>query len=155
MYAVMYQKNSKIIQTMIDLGADLNLRDKNGMTSLILACALNPFLKIIETLLEAHASLYERDNNGTSALMMASAASNISIVEMLINAGAKVQEKDNYGRCPIIFACQSNKHPDVISMLVKYGASLSSRDPTQGNKTANQFLRNRKEFKNIVFLESK
>jgi hypothetical protein len=59
------------VQAAINKGADVNARDKNGVTALMCAAGRNPNPEVITTLLEAGAKLEAQNKFATTALMYA------------------------------------------------------------------------------------
>lgn len=77
-----------VTEKLIELGADIESRDKFGMTPLILA-SKNSYYDIAAILIFAGADLEARDAKGNTALMRAREHCNDHIVELLIENGAK------------------------------------------------------------------
>jgi ankyrin repeat protein len=78
-------RNLELMQILLKAGADVNIKDDNGMTPLIYAI-LFPDEKqeiIVEAMLAAGADVNTKDKNRCSALMYAEKAGNAKIVEML------------------------------------------------------------------------
>ena len=86
----------KTIKEMIEAGFDLNKRDKDGWTALMLA-ALNNHRVTSTTLIEAGADLNIADPLGMTALMAASVAGNKPLVEFMVKSGADIEQEDTVG----------------------------------------------------------
>ncbi|WP_053006153.1 ankyrin repeat domain-containing protein [Kiloniella spongiae] len=86
----------KTIKEMIAGGFDLNKKDKDGWTALMLA-ALNNHKVTSKTLIEAGAELNVADPLGMTALMAASVAGNRSLVEFMVKSGANIEQEDTVG----------------------------------------------------------
>lgn len=59
--------NSAVIEALIKAKADVNARDKDGVTPLMLAAMLNSNPAVIETLVKASADINARDKAGKTA----------------------------------------------------------------------------------------
>ncbi|MFD2206114.1 ankyrin repeat domain-containing protein [Kiloniella antarctica] len=86
----------KVIEEMIESGFELNARDKDGWTALMLA-ALNNHQVTSSKLINANADLTVSDSLGMTALMAASVAGNKSLVEFMVKSGADIEREDSAG----------------------------------------------------------
>jgi ankyrin repeat protein len=86
--------NGRITQALIDAGADMNQRDRAGMTPLARAC-YKGHVSVVQALIEAGADVDPTDENGSTPLIGASSIGNELLVEALIQSGANVNAKDN------------------------------------------------------------
>ena len=79
-------------------GADVNARDKRGITALMwAACNSNP--EVVEVLLEAGANVDARCEDSVTALMVAIEENpEPRVVSALLNAGADIDAKNKEGR---------------------------------------------------------
>ena len=89
----MMQFDSEIVQALVAKGANVNEKDKFGMTALMYVFAKGHF-SIVQALLDAGANVNMKDKNGLTALMRAAANGNTESVQALLAKGAKVNEKD-------------------------------------------------------------
>lgn len=86
-----------VTKLLIDRGADVNLPDTEGYTSLMAACS-GKNLKIAKLLLDKGADINAVDlTYGMSALQSACEAGNEKVVDLLIERGADVNHIDKYG----------------------------------------------------------
>jgi len=58
----------KMIQTLINAGADVNATGENGVTALMFAAGNSSNPEVIRTLLNAGADIFAKDNTGKTAL---------------------------------------------------------------------------------------
>ncbi len=129
--------NPKIIQILLDSGADVNARDKDGITPLIFATAnqLNP--EIFKLLLASRAHINDKDKDGKTPLMiMAKYNPNPEILKLLLASDADVNATDKDGMTPLLFALKYNPSPEIIELLVKNGARTDVADK-DGNTAFN------------------
>ncbi len=81
-------KNPKVIETLLDAGADLETRNYLGETALILAVNTNPETKITTFLIKSGADINARDYQGHTVLEYAKAVKKTYIVNLLKSLGA-------------------------------------------------------------------
>ncbi len=83
-------------QILIDAGANINAKNKDGSTALITAAAFGK-TKVAEVLIKAGAYLNIQNNDGSTALHTSAFLCNKEIVEALLNAGADKTIKNKRG----------------------------------------------------------
>jgi len=90
-----YHGHSKIVGKLVEAGADLNLQDKHGNTSLAWASSKHDIWpsgkghnKIVGKLIEAGADLNLQNSGGHTPLMHAAINHNTKVINKLIEAGA-------------------------------------------------------------------
>ena len=108
--AVAQDKNMtpRMIQDFIKLGADVNAKDKGGMTALMVAAALNN-PEVILALVRAGADMNAKNRYGMTALMLAAVRvtafnGNPEVIHTLLKAGADIFAKDNNGQTVLDYA---------------------------------------------------
>jgi ankyrin repeat protein len=136
--------NIQIARILIAAGADVNARDKNGNTALMIATSRG-HVDIVEILIDAGADVNAKDECGNTALMIAVNIPDYStdeehteqlvyrgsswliyryrkkIVKILIEAGADVNAKDNEGRTALKRAANTGR-TDLVQLLKDAGA---------------------------------
>jgi len=106
---------------------NVNAKDDNGDTPLILACKKND-QKMVRELIEHKADVNKKNkNNGYTPLIIACNEGNEIIVRYLIEHGADINARDENGYSPLVFAC-SNGNEAVIKYLVEKGADVNIKD---------------------------
>ena len=133
--------NTEVITTLIEAGANVNAKDKNGMTPLMYAVRVST-LEVITALIEAGADVNARNYE---SFTFYSSPLNIAIhfrtpqagwffnsypefVAALIKAGADVNARDKDWETPLMHAAYSNSNPKLITALVEAGAELNTKD---------------------------
>ena len=117
---------AETVQTLIDLGVDLDLRDSEGYTALMYAVA-----HIAEGEAEkAESGEYETVNDQTMAVAR-------KIAEMLRNAGASEEGLDNIYLWYVVAGGDFSK----VKQLIERGANINFREP-YGYPIINAALRN-------------
>ena len=119
---------SSDIQALIDNGANVNARSKNGWTVLMHACTYNTDPYVIEKLVNAGADVNAVLENGASVLMLAARYSaNPNIIRVLVNAGADINAKDNEGLAAKNYALRNGKCGlDVIKAIGGQDSDLAT-----------------------------
>ena len=121
-------------------GADVNARDSDGTTPLMLAAEYNPNPEVITLLINAGADVNARNEDGDTPLIRASLANpNPDVITALINAGADINARDKGGRTPLILAAKENKNSEIISVLLEAGADAKHKD--KDGKTALDYVK--------------
>jgi uncharacterized protein len=82
------QGDLKQVQELLEKGADINTKDKDGMTALMVAC-LNGHAEVVKDLLAKGADVNAEAKKGFTALKMASLYNYTEVVELLKAHGAK------------------------------------------------------------------
>lgn len=119
--------NIALIDLLVRHGADINARDKDNETPLILASRWNE-QQAVRKLLELGATRDNRDNGGMTALFRAAMDNRAEVVGILADAGADPNVPTDSG-LTALFAAAMRGHFDVAKRLVEAGARLDQ----QGN----------------------
>ncbi|MCL2484724.1 MAG: ankyrin repeat domain-containing protein [Endomicrobia bacterium] len=139
MYAVSeYSVNEpRVIQALIDAGANVNAKDALGYTPLLIA-ARHSWLKPenLEILIKSGANIEEKDKDGYTSLVRAIRNTRAENVLVLIKAGANVNDAydkpydDDDKTTPLMYAVRgySVNEPRVIRALIDAGADVNAKD---------------------------
>lgn len=117
-----YQDNGNILhlQLLIHLGANINQRDKNSRSALMIAASLGR-IEAIEILLKHNAKLNLADKFGWTALMLGVYYNQKETVTLLLNNGADVNFCSKKGLTALKVATD-NERMSIIPILRNYGA---------------------------------
>jgi len=111
----------KIVEKLLDAGANPDIRNEEGVTALMLACQ-REHLDIVNKLIEAGANVHLEDEDKDTALHYACSRSDKpEIVERLLVASSKVNHKNAKGLTPLMrvskFGCKN-----AFDALIRYSA---------------------------------
>ncbi|MFC1762656.1 ankyrin repeat domain-containing protein [Planctomycetota bacterium] len=140
------KKNLEAVGMLVTAGADVNYRDRHGMT--ILHDLADSWYKLGEVDTETAQLLMEHgadvdararldaihrmslwhliEGEGATALHIASFAGKKDMVELLIAKGADVNLKSGFGNAPLHLAVSAS-HLDVVKVLVEAGADVNAK----------------------------
>ncbi|XP_077977718.1 uncharacterized protein LOC144433285 [Glandiceps talaboti] len=129
----------KIIELLIEKGANLELQDSNNQTALLIASSRGHY-KIVECLLKNGADLKKTDINGKSVFFLAAESDSENApktVQALIekcresksqqDANLMIMGGDNYANTPLHIASEKG-HLDIVKILIKQGADYEDKN---------------------------
>jgi serine/threonine-protein phosphatase 6 regulatory ankyrin repeat subunit B len=120
------------VKALIDKGADVNAKNKDGDTALMSA-SLKGHTEIVKALIEKGADVNAKDKAGWTALMSASFYGYIEIVRALLNKGADVNAKSENGYTALMYASQYGRI-EIVNALLNKGANVNAKN--KDGKTA-------------------
>ncbi|KAI9889110.1 MAG: hypothetical protein M1814_005771 [Vezdaea aestivalis] len=115
-----------IIQLLLENGADIEAKDKEGRTALHWA-AENGHEAVIKLLLEKGADIEAKDGYGTTALHWAAGNGHEAVIKLLLEKGADIEAEDGYGTTALHWAAE-NGHEAAIKLLLEKGADIEAED---------------------------
>lgn len=118
-----------LLQKLVDKGADVN-RKSNGETPLSLATQLNK-IKTVALLIKNGADIGQTNDNGDLPLYIAVTKGHDVIAGILAHKSASTEQDVNWQNAigePLINIAASLEYPDVVKMLVDYGANVNATD---------------------------
>ncbi len=137
------------VQTLLDKGADINAKDKNGITALMLASS-DGYRDIVKLLLARGADINAKNNNGETALAISSdkevkallrehgqpitpadlfyaaRIGDLDAVKSYLDKGIDVNAKGKEGLTALIEASQEGKK-ETIELLLSKGADINAK----------------------------
>ena len=128
-----YWGGFKVAQLLLDYGADINVRDKNGRTSLHGAVDDldddddDHYFNAIQFLLKHGASVVAQDHDHMTPLHVASQYHGTRVVRLLLEHSANVDALDNQSATPLHFASRGGR-VGVARVLIEHGADVHALD---------------------------
>lgn len=113
------QSQKRAIKKLIKLGANVNLKDKKGLTALHWA-AVNGDADIIKICLKQNPSIEERCSEGDTPLHYAANARNVETMKALLEGGANLKALDRLNRTPL-YAAAIMRHTELIPIFAEFG----------------------------------
>ena len=114
--------NLNFVQKVIQVGADVNWKDKDGNTALNLAADLGE-VECVEKLIESGAEINSGDE---TPLMTAAENGHVDCVKLLIRAGADLDIEGKNGTALWWAAFQG--HVECVNLLIQAGADLDTQN---------------------------
>ncbi|HSW59797.1 MAG TPA: ankyrin repeat domain-containing protein [bacterium] len=116
-------------EKLINDGADINLKDKEGDTPLHYAVKFKRE-KPFQMLLNKNAVINAVDNYGTTPLSAAIQVKQYKMAEILVEKGADINRPNSAGVTPLMFAANGAKYPapEMVKFLLKNGAKVNEVD---------------------------
>lgn len=111
-YIINDENNNQKLLFLLDNGADINLKDKEGNTPLIQA-SINVALANLNILIQRGANLEEKNNKGETALWLAAYYGMVDNVWELSRAGANGNVRDAQERTAISEMCKGDPDLDL------------------------------------------
>ncbi|KAK1496981.1 hypothetical protein CCUS01_13263 [Colletotrichum cuscutae] len=122
--------NLDCIRKLLDKGADVEPRDRDGMAALHFA-AESDYLDVVEVLLQQDPNTNSVAHKRQTPLMLAARAGQRNVLEVLVQHGAKcglLQGAEGSTALEhAIKGCRSEVIPHVIKTLVRLGAKVDAR----------------------------
>lgn len=131
------------VQQDLQNGADVNKKDRWGITPLMAAAGSNPDPEVIITLLRAGANVNARDNHGWTPLMAAAGINeNPKVIITLLRAGADVKAQDTYGNTVLMCAAKNPalRNTPVYQQLAAAAQGTAGRAPTRQQTETGQTI---------------
>jgi hypothetical protein len=127
------KNNQEMVELLIQLGADVNAKNDNSKTSLMLA-AFYGNLNIVMILRQNNASYEIKDRSGMVAIHYAVDGGDPTTLEWMISDGADVNAKDDVNHwTPLLRAASVNSTADIARILIRYNAKVDVMDKQMKN----------------------
>ena len=117
------------VQPLLGLGADINIRNNEGESPVLLASKLG-HEDVLTSLLKSGADTSIVDVGGGGCLHLASMSGHVSCMKLLLEHGVEADLSDQSGTTPLMLA-SGGGHKAAVIMLLEAGASVD-RQSHQG-----------------------
>jgi ankyrin repeat protein len=118
--------NKKEILKLLKAGVDVNIKDEDGYTALILA-SYNGHTETVKILLESGADVNIKDEDGYTALITASSQGHAETVKLLLESGADVNAENKESFTALMYA-SLNGHIGTVKLLLEAGADANVKN---------------------------
>jgi hypothetical protein len=117
------------VRALIGQGANVNWRDANGFTPLIIAARYTDNVDIVKVLIEKGADVNADDKSGQTAVMQAAWYGHADVVRVLAEKGADLNMKDTLvGFTALMHAFGDKPRANAVRVLIERGADINARD---------------------------
>jgi ankyrin repeat protein len=113
-----YKNNYKKVEEAFKEGADVNMKNDNGVWFLLVASE-NGNARMVNLLLEKGIDVNITDDYNNTALSTAVRNANYDVVALLLEKGADINKKNNNGDTPLIHAIKFEDY-DMVQLLLEH-----------------------------------
>ncbi|MCF8167396.1 MAG: ankyrin repeat domain-containing protein [Rhodoferax sp.] len=113
-----------VAKILLAAGADVNEKDRLGLTPLMLACGKPTagYKEVAEALIKKGAHINVRDALGYTPLLLALSGGTVEVAELLIEKGADLSARTRQGDTPLSLARKAN-YVAIMERLLDKGAT--------------------------------
>jgi ankyrin repeat protein len=127
-----YGRNNSDVLRFLDEGADVNTRNEDGATPLMIAVRTNnPGLMLF--LLRHKPNIDARDKDDFTPLMWASAVGHVLCAAQLLDEGANINEQGGLLEQTPLMLAVCGGHLEMVQLLLEKGANVYVKHPQLGN----------------------
>jgi ankyrin repeat protein len=124
LYEAAYRCSVEDVRRLLEVGADVNWRTADGLTSLHFAAKAG-CVDVVDLLIKTGTDVNARDDFGWTPLHYAAFKGSVEIIRRLIASGADVNAEENeYGYTPLHVALVMSKEETVLE-LIRAGADVT------------------------------
>src|SRR5215468_214452 len=125
LFTAIRNADAQAVRQLLDNGADVNARDAEGNTLLILA-SFYASPECLELLIEKGADVNAANKAGATPLIRA--ATDYEKTRLLVAAGANIQVRTALGNTPLILAARRAGNTRTVQLLLERGANPTGRN---------------------------
>ncbi len=123
------ERRLRIVKALLKFGADIESKDRDGMTALSLAC-MHGRIGICQSLLQNKARISSVDKKGRTALHWASFGGHVEVVHALLGRKANRGEMDKQGNTALHLAAQMLR-ADAVALLLENEANANALNESE------------------------
>ncbi|MCL2793379.1 MAG: ankyrin repeat domain-containing protein [Spirochaetaceae bacterium] len=126
-FAAEKNRNYRVLETLIYLGANVDARNNIGITPLFYAISNNTF-RAVDMLIKSGADVNITNEYNQTPLIHAAGRrreTSNDVIISLLDAGADVNAYDRYGLTPLIYALVEDYDFTIIQKLIEKGANIN------------------------------
>lgn len=132
-----YNSNNEIIKLLLEKGINVNCKDKDGNTPIIIACDKGWALEMcyadtVKILLDKNANINEKNNEGYNALYYAIFNFNAKTLKLLLDHKVDLNNCDNKNNTALMVACLHNRY-NAAEILLEYCTMADINYENYGN----------------------
>ncbi|XP_078594817.1 death-associated protein kinase 1-like [Branchiostoma floridae x Branchiostoma japonicum] len=116
--------HTKVVNLLIQNGADPEVRDREGLTSLHVA-SKHGQTEVVELLIRHGVELEPKDSEQSTPLHLAAARGHTGTCELLIRSGAEVMVK-NQDQPTTLHRAATGGHAGTCELLIRYGSDVNA-----------------------------
>lgn len=121
----------KIVDFLISLGLDVNIKDNSGSTPLFYAAEYGS-LEIIKELIDKGADINAINEYDENLLFPAVSNQNPDVIQFFIDKGLDIEHKNDDGQTPLFYAIWNLRNVDIVDLLIRNGGNKKTKlDPIQ------------------------
>lgn len=131
--------SEKVVNYLLEAGANVNMADKNGFDPLCAMLELTPNpeeeekeLRIVSKLIEHGAGVNDTARFGSTPLYYAARNGSVRMVDLLVRSGANIHARTQTGTTPFLSAVRNGKH-ETMEQLKMLGANIHTRTANWDN----------------------
>jgi len=124
--------NLNAIDLLINYGADINIKNNKNRNSLLYIHKLAYNFNCTNTLIKYGINIHDVDIDGDNILhklfKLTCAGVEKNYAEYFLKQKININKINKEGNTPLMELCNSSKWPELIPLLIKYGANISIRN---------------------------
>jgi len=126
-----YNDDLEAVNLLIKAGANVKVKNRNGITPLAMAC-LYGNAAIVESLLNAGGDAKERGTTGETTVMLAARNGNPAVIRLLVAQDVDVNARENLRGTTALMWAVEQKHPEAVKALLAGGADFHLKSALAG-----------------------